>query len=55
MYVDGRLVETELNSWVRRFWTEDELETELNRAGFVDVAISSTDESTLVVEAHRRA
>ena len=54
LYVDGRLVETELNNWVRRFWTEDELETELNRAGFVGVAVSPTDEGMLLAEAHRR-
>jgi SAM-dependent methyltransferase len=52
LYVDGRLVETELNNWVRRFWTDDELEIELHLAGFVDVAITLTDDGMLLAEAH---
>jgi hypothetical protein len=52
LYVDGRLVETELNNWVRRFWTEDDLESELQRAGFVDVTIAG-DDGLLLAEARR--
>jgi SAM-dependent methyltransferase len=51
LYVDGRLVETELNDWVRRFWTDDELENELRSAGFVDVAITAADDGMLLAEA----
>src|SRR4029077_17141659 len=34
LWVDGGLVETEINNWVRRFWTDTELEGELERTGF---------------------
>ena len=43
LWVDGRLVETEMNNWVRRFWTDTELADELQRAGFVAVDVA-TDE-----------
>jgi SAM-dependent methyltransferase len=39
LFVDGQLVETELNDWVRRFWEPDALEAELTRAGFVDIEV----------------
>ena len=52
LYVDGRLVETELNNWVRHFWTDDELEIELHIAGFVDVVITPNDDGMLLAEAH---
>ena len=54
LWVDGRLAETELNNWVRRFWEADELEGELERAGFVDTVVTSAyDGLTLVAEARR--
>ena len=54
LYVDGRLVETEMNNFVRRFWTEGELEVELREAGFVDAAVTLTD-AMLLAEATRPA
>jgi SAM-dependent methyltransferase len=53
LFVDGRLVETELNNWVRRFWTAEELEIELSSAGFVDIEITEPYEGALLAEAHR--
>jgi hypothetical protein len=54
LWVEGRLVESELNNWVRRFWAADELEHELQLAGFADVEISAVNnDAVLVVEAHR--
>jgi SAM-dependent methyltransferase len=44
--------ETELNDWVRRFWSETELEHELQLAGFVDIAIAAVDDMLTAV-AHR--
>ena len=52
LYVEGRLVETELNDWVRRFWNEAELEHELRLAGFVDIATTTVDDMLTAV-AHR--
>jgi SAM-dependent methyltransferase len=37
LFVDGRPVETEVNDWVRRFWTEDEISVVLLAAGFTEV------------------
>ena len=53
LWVDGQLVETELNDWVRKFWAADELERELRRAGFAEVEITETDHGMLLAEAHR--
>ena len=54
LYVDGRLVETEMNNFVRRFWTEGALEAELRAAGFVDVDITPAD-AMLLAEGKRPA
>ncbi|HEX8488278.1 MAG TPA: methyltransferase domain-containing protein [Propionibacteriaceae bacterium] len=51
--VDGHLVESELNNWVRRFWTPGEIEHELQDAGFADVLITALDDAVLLIEAHR--
>ncbi len=54
LWVEGQLVESELNNWVRRFWTADELEHELQLAGFADIAIASVfDDAVVLAEAHR--
>jgi len=54
LWADGVLVETELNTWFRRFWSESELQLELLLAGFTDVAIESVaDGAVLVAEARR--
>jgi SAM-dependent methyltransferase len=37
LFVAGRLAETEVNDWVRRFWTEDEIAAALGAAGFTEV------------------
>ena len=53
LWVDGHLVESELNNWVRRFWTPGEIEHELQDAGFADVLITALDDAVLLIEAHR--
>lgn len=40
LFVDGRLVETELNDWVRRFWTAEQITGVLTAAGFADIVIT---------------
>jgi SAM-dependent methyltransferase len=39
LFVDGRLVQTELNEWVRRFWTAGQITAALAGAGFTDVRV----------------
>jgi SAM-dependent methyltransferase len=53
LWVDGGLVETEINNWVRRFWTDTELEDKLARAGFVDIEIPSAQDGLLLAQARR--
>lgn len=54
LWVDGQLVESELNNWVRRFWAADELEQELHLAGFSNIAITPVhNDAVLIAEAHR--
>ncbi len=54
LWMEGRLVETELNTWVRRFWTAEEIEREVRAAGFARVAVTvTTDPTVLLVEARR--
>ncbi|GAA2557940.1 class I SAM-dependent methyltransferase [Pseudonocardia hydrocarbonoxydans] len=43
LFVDGALVATELNEWVRRFWTAGQITSALAGAGFDDVAVSERD------------
>jgi SAM-dependent methyltransferase len=52
LYVDGTLVETELDDWIRRFWEPDALRAVLGLAGFVDVEIK-VSETMLVGKARR--
>ena len=52
LFVDGELVDTELNDWIQRFWEPAGLGAELERAGFVDVEIK-THETMLVGKARR--
>jgi hypothetical protein len=40
LFVDGTLVQTELNSWVRRFWEPAEIVAAVTAAGFVDVRVT---------------
>lgn len=62
LYVDGVLVETELDEWVRRFWTADAITDALTAAGFVDVRVTrafsdepprGADDTMLSVRARR--
>jgi SAM-dependent methyltransferase len=53
LWDDGRLLETEMNNWVRRFWTDTELEAELHAAGFVDVDVDSGGEGMLLARGLR--
>ncbi len=39
LFVDGALVETELNDWVRRFWEPAQISDALAAAGFVDITV----------------
>ena len=55
LYADGRLVETEMNNWVRRFWTDTELADELHRAGFVAVDVVTDADGMLLARARRPA
>jgi hypothetical protein len=41
LFVDGRLVGTELNDWVRRYWTAGQITASLAAAGFVDVEVAA--------------
>lgn len=41
LYVDGKLVETEMNEWARRFWTPGAVTDALGAAGFVDVVVTA--------------
>ncbi|QJY45451.1 class I SAM-dependent methyltransferase [Pseudonocardia broussonetiae] len=52
LFVDGRLVETELDEWVRRFWTPDAITAAVRGAGFADVAVARQDD-LLTVTARR--
>jgi hypothetical protein len=40
LYVGGVLVETEMNEWVRRFWTADAIVAALGTAGFDDIRVT---------------
>lgn len=40
LFVDGTLVETELNNWVRRFWEPAEIVAAVAAAGFVDMRVT---------------
>lgn len=40
LFVDGALVETELNDWVRRFWTAEQITELLTGAGYVDIRVT---------------
>jgi SAM-dependent methyltransferase len=53
LWVGGHLVESELNNWVRRFWTPEEMQHELQATGFADVLITALDDAVLLIEAHR--
>ncbi len=53
LWVDGRLVETEMNNWVRRFWTDDTLADELRGAGFVAVDVIADEAGMLLARARR--
>ncbi|HEX5614115.1 MAG TPA: class I SAM-dependent methyltransferase [Acidimicrobiia bacterium] len=61
LYRDGALVETELNEWVRRFWTADDIADAVAAAGFADVRVTrafsetepSGDDEMLTVRARR--
>lgn len=44
LFVDGRLVETELNEWVRRFWTPAQITAAVTDAGFTDVGLTAKDD-----------
>lgn len=41
----GALVETELDEWVRRFWTIEGITTAVHAGGFTDVAVTSPSSS----------
>lgn len=45
LYVDGALVETELNEWVRRFWTPRDIAAALEAVGFHEVRITRAFDS----------
>jgi SAM-dependent methyltransferase len=53
LWVGGHLVESELNNWVRRFWTPEEIEHELRATGFANVLITALADAVLLIEAHR--
>lgn len=40
LFVDGRLVETELDDWVQRFWGAEQIVAALSTAGFTDATVS---------------
>jgi SAM-dependent methyltransferase len=41
LFVDGVLVHTELNQWVRRFWSADAIAEAVREAGFAEVVVRS--------------
>lgn len=41
LFVDGVLVHTELNRWVRRFWSADSIAAAVRAAGFSEVVVRS--------------
>jgi SAM-dependent methyltransferase len=41
LFVDGVLVHTELNHWVRRFWSVDAIAAAVREAGFSEVSVRS--------------
>ncbi|MCE3555019.1 class I SAM-dependent methyltransferase [Pseudonocardia sp. RS11V-5] len=41
LFVDGVLVHTELNNWVRRFWTPEAISAAVGAAGFSEVTVRS--------------
>jgi SAM-dependent methyltransferase len=53
LYVDARLVETEMNNWVRRFWNERELANEIERSGFATPEITTLDNGMLLAVTRR--
>ena len=55
LWVDGRLVETEMNNWVRRFWTDTELADELRGAGFVAIDVVADEIGMLLARAVGRS
>jgi SAM-dependent methyltransferase len=55
LWADGRLVETEMNNWVRRFWTDTELADELRGAGFVAIDVAVDEIGMLLARARRPA
>ena len=55
LWVDGGLFETEMNNWVRRFWTDTELADELHRAGFVGIDVVTDADGMLLARARRAA
>jgi SAM-dependent methyltransferase len=52
LYVGGKLVETELDDWIRRFWKPRALRAELELAGFTDVEVKVSE--TMLVGKGRR-
>lgn len=40
LYVDGALVETELNEWIRRFWEPEAFTAELSATGLEDIWVT---------------
>jgi SAM-dependent methyltransferase len=62
LYVDGVLVETELNEWVRRFWTASKIAVIVEQAGFDTIRVTeafgskpATEVSTMISVAARRS
>jgi SAM-dependent methyltransferase len=53
LWTDGVLVKTEMNNWVRRFWTDTELANELHEAGFAAVDIVEDEVGMLLARARR--
>lgn len=54
LFVGVRLVETELDEWVRRFWTAAQITAAVQDAGFAGVAVApAPEEGTLRVTARR--
>jgi SAM-dependent methyltransferase len=54
LWVGGELVESELNNWVRRFWAAEELEQELQIAGFTEIGVTSVHNGAVLVAEARR-
>jgi SAM-dependent methyltransferase len=55
LWTDGRLVETEMNNWLRRFWTDTELADEMRGAGFVAIDVVVDEVGMLLARARRPA